>query len=188
MQVARLSQNRVGIGGQCVDDLIARPESPRGSDLAEVLVEQPVQRRRVPSRFGSEQEHFESLDLVGIFALHPNTIAIPFEPDRMESVLDYMESNLYIAGMAERNKTEQQTGSQYLREFLPAVLGYSVALLLVILAVDFDSAGWWKYPVALVPVAPAIWGTVAITRHAAASTRCSDLSCSKASLSASEWP
>jgi hypothetical protein len=69
--------------------------------------------------------------------------------------------------MTERNRVDHQTGSRYLREFLPAVVGYTVALLVVVVAVDFDSAGWWKYPVALVPVIPAIWGTLAVARHAA---------------------
>ena len=69
--------------------------------------------------------------------------------------------------MTDSNETDRQIGRRYLREFLPALLGYTAALVVIIIAVDFDTAGWWKYPVALVPVVPAIWGMFAIGRHAA---------------------
>lgn len=67
----------------------------------------------------------------------------------------------------EERKTaiEQETGRRYLREFAVAFVGYVVVLLAIILLVDFETAGWWKYPIALLPVVPAFWGVLAISRH-----------------------
>ncbi len=85
----------------------------------------------------------------------------------MESILDIRTRVLYISVMPETNDTDRRAGRRYLLEFLPAMLGYCVALAVIIVAVDFGDAGWWKYPIALIPVIPAVWGMLAVARHAA---------------------
>ncbi len=65
----------------------------------------------------------------------------------------------------QRTTIERKTGRAYMAEFLPAVIGYTVVLGALILLVDFDTAGGWKYLVALLPLLPAVWGAVAIARH-----------------------
>lgn len=77
-----------------------------------------------------------------------------------------MERKFYIRFMThERTTFEAQTGQTYLREFLPAVIGYAGVLAAIIVLVDFESAGAWKLAVALVPLIPAVWGCLAIVRH-----------------------
>lgn len=65
----------------------------------------------------------------------------------------------------ERTQTERRVARKYVSEFLPAVVGYGVVLSIVVATVDFDTAGWWKYAVAVLPVVPAMWGAVAIARN-----------------------
>ena len=65
----------------------------------------------------------------------------------------------------ERTDVERQAARTYLREFLPAIIGYSLVLALIMVVVDFENAGAWKYAVALLPMIPAAWGAVAIGRH-----------------------
>ena len=65
----------------------------------------------------------------------------------------------------ERTNTERRAARAYVSEFLPAVVGYGIVLAIVVATVDFDTAGRWKYPVALLPVIPAMWGAVAIARN-----------------------
>lgn len=65
----------------------------------------------------------------------------------------------------ERTEVERQVARTYLKEFLPAMLGYGIVLGVVIVLVDFDTAGGWKYAVALLPLIPAAWGVIAISRH-----------------------
>lgn len=60
---------------------------------------------------------------------------------------------------------ENQIKNAYLREFLPAIIGYGGVLATIVVIVDFDTAGSWKYAVALLPVIPALWGVVAVGRH-----------------------
>ncbi len=67
--------------------------------------------------------------------------------------------------MTERTEHERRTAAAYLREFFIAVVGYAVTLVAIIALVDFDTAGGWKYVVALLPVIPALWGVLAIARH-----------------------
>ncbi len=60
---------------------------------------------------------------------------------------------------------ERKTKRAYLAEFLPAVVGYVAVLGAIILLVDFERAGAWRFAVALLPVGPALWGAVAVARH-----------------------
>lgn len=64
-----------------------------------------------------------------------------------------------------KTEFEQQVGSAYTRDFLPAVIGYVVVTLLVSFFVDFDDPAWWKYALAVTPLVPALWGVRAIRRH-----------------------
>jgi hypothetical protein len=72
---------------------------------------------------------------------------------------------LYSTRMAQRTNTERRSARAYLREFTPAVVGYVLVLGTIILLVDFRTAGAWRYPVALLPVIPALWGMRAVIRH-----------------------
>jgi hypothetical protein len=83
----------------------------------------------------------------------------------MESTFDIMERIFYSAHMAERTNIERRAGRAYLREFTPAVVGYVLVLGIIIVLVDFRTAGAWRYPVALLPVIPALWGMWAVFRH-----------------------
>ena len=65
----------------------------------------------------------------------------------------------------ERTENERRVGRQYVSEFLPAVVGYTIVLGVIVVTVDFETAAWWKYPVVLLPLIPAAWGAVAIGRH-----------------------
>ena len=65
----------------------------------------------------------------------------------------------------ERTLNERQIGRKYTSEFLPALVGYGIVLAIIVATVDFDTAGWWRYPVALLPLVPAGWGAVAIARN-----------------------
>lgn len=65
----------------------------------------------------------------------------------------------------ERTENERRVGRQYVSEFLPAVVGYTIVLGVIGVTVDFETAAWWKYPVALLPLIPAGWGAAAIARH-----------------------
>lgn len=60
---------------------------------------------------------------------------------------------------------ERHVGRTYVTEFLPAVVGYAIALAVIVATVDFETAGWWKYAVALVPVISAAWGAAAVARN-----------------------
>lgn len=62
------------------------------------------------------------------------------------------------------NATDRRNGRAYLRDFLPAVIGYVVAMLIVIVAFD-QIESWWRYIVVLLPVVPALWGARAIARQ-----------------------
>jgi hypothetical protein len=76
-----------------------------------------------------------------------------------------MESMFYSGRMAERTNTERRSTRAYLREFTQAVVGYLLVLGGIIVLVDFRTAGAWRYPVALLPVIPALWGMRAVIRH-----------------------
>src|SRR3954452_5294054 len=80
-------------------------------------------------------------------------------------MLDIMENVLYSGCMTERTNTERRSARAYLREFIPAVVGYVLVLGTIIVLVDFRTAGAWRYPVALLPVLPALWGMRAAIRH-----------------------
>ncbi len=69
--------------------------------------------------------------------------------------------------MVDDTKTEfeRDVGKAYGREFTPAMIGYVVATLAVSFLIDFETAGWWKYGVALLPILPALWGVRAVARH-----------------------
>lgn len=67
--------------------------------------------------------------------------------------------------MATHNETERRMAQAYYREFGPAMLGYVIVLLAIIVLVDLDSSGGWKYPLALLPIIPAVWGVRAVARH-----------------------
>ena len=69
--------------------------------------------------------------------------------------------------MEQRPKTEheRQIGRAYYRDFAPAIVGYTVATFAIAFLVDFETAGWWKYIAAMVPVVPALWAVRAIGRH-----------------------
>ena len=66
---------------------------------------------------------------------------------------------------ADRTAYERSNAKAYLFEFLPAMVAYSVILVAVIVLVDFDTAGSWKYVVALLPIIPALFGARAAARH-----------------------
>src|SRR4051794_31136585 len=84
---------------------------------------------------------------------------------RLESMLDIVTSVLYSRCMAERTNTERRSTGAYLREFTQAMVGYVLVLGTIIVLVDFRTAGAWKYPVALLPVIPALWVMRAVIRH-----------------------
>lgn len=64
-----------------------------------------------------------------------------------------------------RTHTERAASASYLREFLPAIVGYVVVLVAILLFVDLETSGSWRYLVAVLPVVPALWGVRAISRH-----------------------
>ncbi|MEM7095724.1 MAG: hypothetical protein AAF567_22170 [Actinomycetota bacterium] len=65
----------------------------------------------------------------------------------------------------ETSQFDRSVRDAYLREFGPALAGYIVTLSAVLVFVDFETAGWWKYPAALIPVIPCLWGVRAVARH-----------------------
>lgn len=67
--------------------------------------------------------------------------------------------------MATHNETDRRMAQAYYREFGPAMLGYVLVLIAIIVLVDLDSAGGWKYPLVLLPIVPAVWGVRAVARH-----------------------
>jgi hypothetical protein len=67
--------------------------------------------------------------------------------------------------MAERTNTERRSTGAYLREFTQGVVGYVIVLGTIVVLVDFRTAGAWRYPVALLPVIPALWVLRAVIRH-----------------------
>jgi hypothetical protein len=77
------------------------------------------------------------------------------------------KADFTLTRMASEAKTEFElgVGKAYGRDFTPAVIGYVVTTLAVSFLVDFETAGWWKYLVALIPILPALWGVRAVTRH-----------------------
>lgn len=79
--------------------------------------------------------------------------------------LTYWKVSFTLVGMNERTHHEQHITNLYLREFLPAVVGYGVALAIVIPILNADDVGDWRYLVALLPVIPILWGIRAIVRN-----------------------
>ncbi len=75
-----------------------------------------------------------------------------------------MERSLYIRDMDEIS-LDKRNKAAFRRDFLPAVVGYWLALLAVTFLVGdrIDSYGEWVL-VAL-PLIPALWGVRAFTRH-----------------------
>jgi uncharacterized membrane protein len=67
--------------------------------------------------------------------------------------------------MTERTNLERRSARAYLREFIPAVVGYVLVLGTIIVLVDFRTAAVWKYAVAVLPVIPALWVVRAVIRH-----------------------
>lgn len=55
----------------------------------------------------------------------------------------------------------------FLREMGGAMLAYTVILVLVLVFVDFDTAGAWKFGAALLPMIPAGFAVAAVVRHIA---------------------
>lgn len=78
----------------------------------------------------------------------------------------HLERNLYTYPMETKTtRFERETGRIYKREFVPAVLSYVVITVAIVVLVDFEEAGSWKYLVAVLPMLPALWGVAAIARH-----------------------
>lgn len=69
---------------------------------------------------------------------------------------------LYIGGMT---ATEARQRTAYLRDMLPAILGYAVVLAVVLNLVDdeIDTIGEWL--LLALPLVPALWGVRAVLRH-----------------------
>ncbi len=97
-------------------------------------------------------------------------------PDMVESYVDIMESGLYsgiietkesLMSNSDWNDTDRRNSKAYLREFLPAIVGYVVTLGAAIAVVNLDTAGWWRYLAVLLPVLPVLWGIRAVARHLA---------------------
>ena len=65
-----------------------------------------------------------------------------------------MESKLDTAGVS---RGDQARNRAYLRDFLPGMLGYSVALVVVVLFGHLDSGSPWRFAWALLPVIPLFW-------------------------------
>ncbi len=56
-------------------------------------------------------------------------------------------------------------GRQYLREFLSAMVAYVVVVIVSITIIaNSPSTAWWRVPLALTPVIPAIFGIIAYMR------------------------
>ena len=54
---------------------------------------------------------------------------------------------------------------QYLREFFTAMAAYVVAVILSItIIVNSSASAWWRIPLALLPIIPAIFGIIAYMR------------------------
>lgn len=62
-------------------------------------------------------------------------------------------------------QNERQIGKQYLREFLPAMLGYVVLLPLAIWLMETIEMGWVRYLIAALPVVPILFALRAMVRH-----------------------
>ncbi len=57
-------------------------------------------------------------------------------------------------------------GRQYLREFLSAMAAYVVVLIIAITLINLSSpTAWWRAPLAITPVIPAIFGIIAYMRY-----------------------
>lgn len=60
---------------------------------------------------------------------------------------------------------EQRQRASYLRDMVPAIVGYAgvFALVLSLVGDEVDSAGEWA--LLILPVIPALWGVRAVVRH-----------------------
>lgn len=60
------------------------------------------------------------------------------------------------------NITEKRQSKRYMREFVPAMLGYVIVLAVVVMLVDQDSASPWNVVWMLTPIIPAVFGVKAV--------------------------
>ncbi len=65
-----------------------------------------------------------------------------------------MESKLDTAGVS---RGDQARHRAYLRDFLPGLLGYCVALIVVVLFGHLDGHSPWRFLWAFLPVVPLFW-------------------------------
>ena len=73
-----------------------------------------------------------------------------------------MTSDLDTRG---RSTGDVARSRSYLRDFLPAVLGYLLVLALVVALGDLDGTSPWRFAWALLPVLPLLWMVRAVARH-----------------------
>lgn len=73
-----------------------------------------------------------------------------------------MTSNLDSNGHSSGDKARARA---YYRDFVPAILGYCVVMVLVIIFGGLDGTSGWRFVWALLPVIPLIWVVVAVIRH-----------------------
>ena len=64
-----------------------------------------------------------------------------------------------------RTEFERRVVRAFTKDFVPAVIGYCVVTLAIILLVDFEGDGALKYLAALLPLIPALWGVRAVARQ-----------------------
>lgn len=82
----------------------------------------------------------------------------------MESLLVTLERFLYYRDMSGETSLERQQQAAYLRDFVPAIVGYAVVLAVSLSLVgdEVDSVGEWIWVMS--PVVPALWGVRAVVR------------------------
>jgi hypothetical protein len=59
---------------------------------------------------------------------------------------------------------QNAAGKQYIAEFGSAMIGYTIVLLGVVLVLNQTDVGWWRVPVALLPMLPLLFGLRAVMR------------------------
>ena len=64
-----------------------------------------------------------------------------------------------------RSRGDRERARAYLREFLPGMFGYVVAVVLVVTVGGLDGDAPTRFAWALLPVLPTLWIAVAMARH-----------------------
>lgn len=83
----------------------------------------------------------------------------------MESHLVILERFLYHAGMASDTTLEREQRRAYLRDFVPAIAGYSLILAAALSVVGGEVTTLGEWALVMLPVVPALWAVRAVVRQ-----------------------